>query len=140
MTGWRWSRILGALLVVSLGANLFLGGWIAGRAFLPHPPPPPPPGPGGMLERLTRHLSPEDAAILRGAFEPDTGMRERQHAFHARVAALLRSEPFDPQALAAAFAADHAARADLGQKLAAAAARLSPEGRRRLADESERMR
>lgn len=139
MSGWRGSRILGALLVVSLGLNLFLGGWIAGRAFLPHPPPPPP-GPGGLLERLTRHLSPADAAILRGAFEPDPRGRDRQHALHARVAALLRAEPFDPQALAAAFAEDHAARGDFGQKLAAAAARLSPEGRRQLAEESERMR
>jgi uncharacterized membrane protein len=130
----RWPRILGILFVVSLGVNLFLGGWVAAQWLAPHRSPP-----GRMLDRLAERLPPADAAILRATLKPEPAMRERMHELHRRVGALLRAQPFDADALAAAFAEDLASRGGFGRDFARAAANMSPEGRLKLADEQERM-
>lgn len=139
---------LAAALLASVGGNVFLGGYLAGRgAFFGPPghyggPPGPPMRPDEFFERLAERLPPADAAILRrfaadnrGAFDRDDAHRRD---FPQQLRAALTAEPFDPVAfeklLADHDAAIQQAHALLRQRLAAAAAALSPEARRVLAE------
>jgi len=134
--GVRWTHLLGALLVLSLGINVFLSGWVASASW--HRPPPP----GGMVERIAARLSADDAKILRSAFAGVDRGRPRDPALHERVSAALRAEPFDPQALDKALADEFAGFETFGRTLRGAlvqaAEQMSPEGRMRLAEEQGR--
>jgi uncharacterized membrane protein len=135
-TGVRWTRILGGLLVLSLGVNVFLSGWIASSWWYRFPPP------GGMVERIASRLSADDARILRSAFAVVDRERAQGPALHGRVVAALRAEPFDPKALDAALADEFAGFEAFGRTmrgaLVQAAERMSPEGRVKLAEEQGR--
>lgn len=137
MTARRWITILGALLLLSLAVNLFIGGVILGR------------GVGGVgeggfrvgIERIMRALPDSDREAMQAVL--DRRRDELQQRFidfrAARRAAgeLLRADAFDAAAFAAAeqdareksFALQNAVR-DLVME---AVPRLSPEGRAALA-------
>lgn len=103
-------------------------------------------GPGGgpfmIIRRLANELPPADAAILNEHFEAGTtrltGQMEsfRDHVDRAR--ALLRADPFDADALRAELRDASAKRQSLDQDMMEAMigllSKLSPEGRRRLAE------
>lgn len=139
---------LAVALLASVGGNVFLGGYLAGRGAFSGPPglhggpPGPPMRPDEFFERLAERLPAADAAILRrfaaenrDAFERDDAQRRD---FPRRLRAALTAEPFDAAAfeklLADHDAAIQQAHAVLRQRIAAAAASLSPEARRVLAE------
>lgn len=139
---------LAVALLASVGANVFLGGYLAGRGAFSGPPGPyggppgPPMRPDVFFERLAERLPPADATILRrfAADNRDAFMRDdaQRRDFPQQLRAALTAEPFDPAAFEALLA-DHdatvqRAHALLRQRLAAAAASLSPEARRLLAE------
>lgn len=136
--GLRWWRTLGALLVLSLCLNVFLGA----REFAHFIRPPPPMSPG-FIDRIASKLPPQDAEILRAAI-PQPPDFARFRALQERVAAALRAKTFDPAALSAAMEAVRADRAKfetgVARALLQAAERLSPQARIALADELERFR
>jgi len=137
MTCRRWIAVLGTLLLLSLAANLFVGGVILGR------------GAGGGaegglrvgIERILRALPDSDRDVMQALL--DQRRDELQQRFMdfraARRAAgdLLRADAFDAAAFAAAerdareksFALQNAVR-DLVME---AMPQLSPEGRAALA-------
>ena len=132
----RWRRWGFAL---SLALNIFLLTVIGVHEWhRPHGPP----DPRGMLEDIARSLPEADATILRRAFAADPALQQSPFRKDmdpmAALRQLLRAEPFDPQAFAAALHALHQDRnrfdQALEQALVAAATAMSPEGRRRLAD------
>jgi len=101
-------------LALSLGANVFLGGFVAGR-LLNRPPPimPPPPSAAGLAlpgELFGRHadLSPETRKIIRGAYA------SRREAFRESRADAKRLR----NAFSRALAADPWDRADAEAALA----------------------
>lgn len=123
-------------LIVSLGGNMLMGGYLW-RQFSHHGPP----DLDHFVNGMAADLPAADAAILRAAFaehreelrEPD-GDRD---AFHDRIGQLLQAEPFSPEALAGFFAEQregHHARIRLMEEtIVKAAAAMSPEGRHRMA-------
>ena len=126
-------------LPLSLAVNVFLLTVIGVHEWhRPHGPP----GPRHMMEDIARNLPEADAAILRQAFAAEPLLQREpgrgDHDPMSSVRAAMRSEPFDPEALKAAFAALHENRGGFDQALErallAAATAMSPEGRRRLAD------
>lgn len=139
----RWPMIV---LLLSLGANMFLGGFLLGHRPPPFGPPPPgggpPPDPARMVERVASLLPPEDAAILRRALDANRDLfeeeRRRRRDFPNRLRTSLKAEPFDPKALLRIFEEndrDEAqTRGRIAAALVAAAAAMSPEGRSRMAD------
>lgn len=126
-------------LLSSLGGNVFLGGFVLGRGDGRHGPPPPP---EHMLERLAERLSPADAAVLRGVINAGRGQFDadmaRRRGFHDKLRAALTAEPFDPAAFEKMLAdhddGEYAAHQHMRRAMVAAAAALSPEGRRAMAD------
>lgn len=140
---------LAVALLASVGGNVFLGGYLAGRGafFGPPglhggPPPGPPMRPDEFFERMAERLPAADAAILRrfATENRDAFMRDdaRRRDFPQQLRAALTAEPFDSAAferlLADHDAAVQQAHALLRQRLATAAASLSPEARRVLAE------
>jgi uncharacterized membrane protein len=140
-SGGLWSR---RVLLVSLALNLFFVGAcaaLAWRHYLPREH-----GgawtPGVRIERMAAALPAGDADVLHAEFRAQAEKTEAAHgAFRtaqARMRSALRAEPFDPAALRAAMADTRAARAKLDETLqdvvAAASARMTPDGRHRLAD------
>lgn len=129
-------------LVVSLALNLFLAGVMV--AWHMRPPPPPPPGPwfDRMIQRMAADLPPADRDILQSAYQVRKGELDRMdkdvQAARERVSAAMRAQPYDPAALEQAMAAARDAREPavetVEQAVADAAARMSPEGRIKLAD------
>lgn len=125
-------------LVASLGANMFLLGFVVGH---PPPPPPPPRDVERIVERLSEALPPADAAILRRVWDasrvyfPD-GLGPPED-FPRRLQAALRRDPFDPAELVAIFAetdrSEQAKRERLQKGLIQAASEMSREGRNVLA-------
>ncbi|WP_448192413.1 periplasmic heavy metal sensor [Azospirillum sp. sgz301742] len=134
----RWMPIA---LIVSLATNMFLGGLIlshAGRRGPPHGPP----GPERFIEHLAATLPPDDGALLRRALEANRDTLNAEHALHEsmpqKIRAALLAEPFDPAALVSVFTDNDTRERDLRQRmqraLADAAAAMSPEGRRQMAE------
>lgn len=141
-----------ALLVVSLGLNLFLGGLMLGRWFSG------PPmmrqmamhgerGPGGepgrfLMQRMAASLPAEHRPVFEAAIEKHRD-RITQAATQAREARdtardALNKEPFDRAALERAFEAvrsrNDALQQEIQAAIADAAANLPPDARQRLAD------
>lgn len=93
-------RMLPAILLVSLGLNLFFLGWLAGSGFRPHGlPPPPMGGPFRSLERqLAGRLSPEGMTKVGDLLhELEAGMREQFDAGDAvrrQLHSILTAETF----------------------------------------------
>jgi uncharacterized membrane protein len=102
------------VLIASVGANLFLAGWILGdrSSFALRGPPPP----GPFAEHVTDALSPQGAEIMRTTFDK---MRERfeanfdeVRAEHARKDKLLSATSFDKAAFLAELKTERDERAD----------------------------
>jgi uncharacterized membrane protein len=137
MTSRRWIAVLAAALFVSLAGNLFLGGAMLGRGLQG----PPEAGIRLGMVRILKSLPDADREIVKSLLEPRrAGFRRQVAAFRdARRAAgdILRAEPFDAAAYAAAEAEARrqgaAIQDSLRALLAEAAPRLSPEGRAALA-------
>ena len=143
MTGLTRLRLV---LLVSLALNLFAGAYLAAQAWRA----PAPAEVAGLalelgdrpLRRLMEALPEADAAQFRQAFLPRRQIVlarfvAQREALAGVRRALLR-EVVDPVALAAAIAVVQQGRAELAEELAAlvqeVAPRLSPEGRRVLAE------
>jgi uncharacterized membrane protein len=134
------------LLLASLFLNVFLlGAVLAGvvsfYVFAP-PLPFPPPGPHGLLDHMTAVLPPDDAAVLRRSFHENearvqSAMGRMEDAL-GRAREVLRTEPFDAEALRTALMGARAARDEMDRAIIDAALsalpELSPAGRAKLAD------
>ncbi len=132
-------------LLASLAVNLLLIGVFIGRWAAPfHPPPPPPPGVmfEHMIESLGRDMSESDRAILVQVYQSHAGELLAHRSDHLQILDAIRAaisaDPFDrdalQKALSAAAAMDAEERSALGATLLDAASRLSPDGRRRMAE------
>ena len=106
----RLLSLLGLVLVVSLGINLFLGGLMLGRDFGGGLPVRPGLAGGGMraaLEQLLKELPPDDRDIMRDAFEGHRAdIVDRVQALRQarqQVARLLKAASFDTAAATAAM-------------------------------------
>lgn len=129
-------------LAVSLALNLFLAGMMI--AWHMRPPPPPPPGPWfeRMIQRMSADLPPADREILQASYQTRRGELDRMdkevQAAREKVAATMRAQPYDPAALDQAMAEAREVREPVvktvEQAVAEAAAKMSPEGRMKLAD------
>lgn len=134
-------RPLRWLLPVSLAFNAFLAGVVVTQWLTPHFPPPPP-RPERMIEDMAAALPDADAALLRQSFAargPVAGARPRNREdMFERLRAALRAEPFDAAAVSKIFRDGRAARDQIDDAiesaLVEAAAKMSPAGRRALAD------
>lgn len=134
-----WFKIA---LVASLAGNLFLGGVLVGGGLRPPMKPPFVPLNGERLEQIIATLPPSDQTILRAALEGPDRRTQRNfatiNALRQRSADILRADPFDPAALRAVFEEMDQQMQTVGRNLladfVAAAEKLSPEGRKVLAD------
>jgi uncharacterized membrane protein len=132
-------------LLVSLGVNLLLTGFIVSHQFAHRRGFPP--GEGnfhgvdGMFEHAAAGLSAADAAALHQAFlshRPELEAAQRAYAADAdAVHSALAAEPFDVARLRASMEAARAARQQLGPLIETvtldAAPHMSPAGRQELA-------
>ncbi|MAJ62857.1 MAG: hypothetical protein CL558_02290 [Alphaproteobacteria bacterium] len=136
--GRRSIWVLAIALFLSLGLNLALGGFIAGKGGFRH-------GPGGHVARgfheVARTMNDADRKVLREAFKEGMsamrGAREERRELGGAVRRALKAEPFDRAALEAAMADFDQHRDRVGSAMQSAfveaAGRLSPDGRRKLA-------
>ncbi|MGE5517209.1 MAG: periplasmic heavy metal sensor [Bacteroidota bacterium] len=129
---WLW------LLVASLALNVFLG-VSAGTRFLREPKGPP--RPEGMILEMAEALPEADARILRQALDArrdELSPGEDPKKRFDEMRAVLRAEPFDPEAferVSSEFRAKHERGGRIiGEILMDALPRMSPEGRKALAD------
>jgi len=127
------------LLPISLAINVFLLALVLTHFGPPPFQPPPPPNPADMAARMAESLPPADALVLRQAFAtvaPPAPIGDPR-AFHDRLRAALDAPSFDAAALRQALAEMSKAHAAFDDAMAAAiieaAAKMSPEGRRKLA-------
>ena len=140
----RLLSIIGVLLLVSLGLNLFLGGLLLGRDAGGSLPLRPGLAGGGMraaLEQLLTELPPDDRAVMRGGFEAHRtdivdhvqGLRQARQ----QVARLLKAATFDAAATAAAMQVvrerTNALQEAMQSVVLQTAPQLSPAGRATLA-------
>lgn len=130
----RWMT----LLVLSVLCNVLLFGVLAGDLLFGRRPAFPP---GDFASRVSRGMSDADAKAMTAAFAPVEELRDHMRQGRAlidRSRALLRQSDFDPEAFAAIIHEASRDRAEFDQRFSAAlieaASRLSPEGRRILAD------
>lgn len=133
---------LRVFLAVSVALNLFLAGVMI--AWHLRSPPPPPQGPwfDRMVQRMSTNLPAPDREILLSSYQARRSelarLDKEVQASREKVSAAMRSEPYDPAALEQAMAASREVRepvvATVEQAVAEAAARMSPEGRAKLAD------
>jgi uncharacterized membrane protein len=140
----RLTIILRWLLPASLVLNVFLIFLCVAAILLPRlrPPHDAHPHPGSILEDLTRNLSPADAQILRDTMSDSLQQMDQAHRAHAtlpqRLQDILRREPFDKAAfkeqLVQTRQAEKAADAALDDALPNAIAKISADGRRKLAE------
>ena len=136
------------ILLISLGLNLFLVGatgafvvrhYLADRAVTAAPVDR---SAAAQIERLAATLPQSDGDILRGEYRAAAaeveGAREAYRRAQDRVRQMLRSEPFQPDAMRGAMSETRGARQAfdllLQDTIASAAARMSPAGRNKLAD------
>lgn len=141
----RSSRLL---LIGSLALNLFFIGTIGALAARHYMAPPAPAAverprtAAARIERLAAPLPAADAEKLRAAFRARAGeaegARDALNAAFERVQGALRSEPYDPTRLAAAFKDARSVRPAyelaMQQIIETAAAAMSREGRTKLAE------
>ncbi|MHB1218237.1 MAG: periplasmic heavy metal sensor [Alphaproteobacteria bacterium] len=135
----RPGRRTRVFLAVSLALNLFLAGMMIAWHMRP-----PPPGPWfeRMIQRMSADLPPADREILRASYQARQGELDRMdkeaRAAREKVSAAMRAQPYDPAALDQAMAAAREVREPVvktvEQAVAEAAAKMSPEGRMKLAD------
>ena len=133
----RWIWGLSLALLVSVGINLVVAGFVVGRGLAP-----PERRMGRLVEHIAAKLPDADQPILRQAFRAEeAAMRARSAELReARraVRAVLRAEPFDPAALEAALERQRremdAMMGSIHATVRDIAPRLSPEGRKRLAE------
>jgi uncharacterized membrane protein len=144
MTQSRWIAVLSAALFVSLALNIFVAGWVAGHGIGR------PGGPGMMseggirlgMQRVLRVLPPDDRKLMEGLFEARRsairGAFEALREAREAVGDTLRAEPFDQAAFERAYAEMRRRSAEIQESIhdviMAAAPRLSPTGRRELAE------
>jgi len=137
----RSSKVLGGVLLLSLALNLFLGGMLVSR-FRQHAPGGSEPKVERMIDRMADTLAEADGRILREVYrahqsEFDQLAADLQGA-RSEVRKALSTDPFDQQALQAAFARQRQRRQAIHEGihgvLVEAAPRLSAEGRRRLSE------
>ena len=140
----RLLSLIGVVLLVSLGLNLFLGGLLLGRDVGGGLPLRPGLAGGGMraaLEQLLKELPPDDRATMRGAFEGHRAdIVDRVQALRQarqQVARLLKADSFDAPAAAAAMQTVRERTNALQEAMQAVvlqtAPQLSPAGRATLA-------
>lgn len=150
-------RLIQTALLASVGLNLFLLGTMVPRWLAPKPPlgdkmvmmgpgePGGPIGPGGPLfamRRMVDDLPEADAKILKDHFGSDMEMfSEKAQSFRDRIdrlRTLMRADPFDAAALRAELESAMAEREGMEkaqmESIVEVLGKLSPEGRRRLAD------
>lgn len=144
-------RLIQTALLASVGLNLFLLGTMVPRWLGPKPPPGNkivmmgPDGPGGPLfamHRMMDDLPEADAKILREHFGSDMEkLAEKAKTFRDRIDRLrdlMRAEPFDAAALRTELESAAADRLTMEKaqtdRIIEVLGKLSPEGRRRLAD------
>lgn len=95
-----WAIGVLVALAVSLAVNFTLGGFVSARMFLPHPPPR-----GGFSTFMTaadRAFPAEMRAALRDDLFNNPSVKTNFEALHAnrrKMFAVMRAEPFDPEAL-----------------------------------------
>jgi uncharacterized membrane protein len=136
------------LVLASLALNLFFvgaGGALVARHYLAAPSASPAPidrSVAARMERLAITLPSSDADVLRAEYRAKAmsvdGARETYRKAQDEVRRILRTEPFQGDAMRAAMTEQRAARQVFDQLLqdviASAAARMSPAGRNKLAD------
>lgn len=136
-------RFAPALLLASLGLNLFFAGWLAGSGFRPHPPPPPMGGRFGMLERqLEGRLSPDGMAKVDAMLRDiDAGMRTQSDAgeiLRRQLRMILVAEQFNGDNFVRVLDALNAQREkfdkDVARRVVDVMASLSPRDRTIFAD------
>lgn len=128
------------LLLASLAANVFLG--VAVGTSFSRGPKGPPPRPDRMLEEMASILPSSDAQILRQAMESRRGELTADEGGPPRpfedIRRVLSAEPFDVDEFVrvnSEFRAKHERiGAIIGEVLTEALPRMSPEGRKRLAE------
>jgi uncharacterized membrane protein len=139
------------LVLVSLALNLFFigaGGALLARHYLAPAASSPSidRSVAGRIDRLAAQLPSADGEILRAEFrahQPQIeAARNAYRQAQDEISRILRTEPFDADAMRRAMAQARAARQVFDQvlheHLASAAARMSAEGRTRLADSRPR--
>jgi uncharacterized membrane protein len=135
--------LLPLTLIVSLGANLFVAGWLLGdRATRFGPTPPPPGSMQPFLDSLESRLSPAGARIMDSAVRSlqDRGIQHfrRFEELGERMEKALAGEAFDRAGFLAAareLGAEQAAdRGEVAEQIADAIEKLSPEDRLRLSE------
>jgi uncharacterized membrane protein len=130
-------------LIVSVGVNVFIAGWLVGdRAGRFGPPPPPPGSMQPFRDSFENTLSPDGARIMDTVVRTLQG-RGAQH-FHSfqelgeRMEQALVGEAFDRAGFLAAareLSAEQATdRGEVAEQIADAIAKLSPEDRKRLSE------
>ncbi len=135
------------LLLVSLALNLFFvgtAGTMVVRDYLIAPTDAPQfdRSIDFRIERIATRLPSADAALLRSEFAARRGPIETAHdniqRMREKAHAVLRQEPFDADAMRSAMADIRSARNGFDQAIhgviLAAASKMSPEGRRKLAE------
>lgn len=144
-------RLIRTALLASVGLNLFLAGTIVPRWLGPKPPhgekmvmmgPDSPGGPLFAMRRMIDDLPAEDAKILKDHFGSDMEkFADKAKSFRDRIDRLrdlMRADPFDGAALRAELESTAAERQamerDQTDAIIGVLGKLSPEGRRRLAD------
>lgn len=130
------------LLLGSLALNLFFIGIAVALVIRAPAPPTWDRDVFVRVERLSATLPPADVDILRGEINANRATIESlQNKYYGAREAIhdtLRQEPFDPAAMRAAMAQTRAARQAFDQTIqgvfAGSAAKMSPAGRKALAD------
>jgi len=135
------------LVLASLALNLFLvgaGGTLLARHYLASPATPAPidRSVSARMERLAATLPAHDAEILRAEYRAKAttvdGARQTYRNAQEEVRRILRTEPFQGDAMRAAMTQQRAARQVFDQLLqdviASAAGKMSAAGRDKLAD------
>jgi len=140
---YRLSKSMGVwILLASLLVNFFLLGLLVAPVFLHlHMPPPFMPPPNGIIEHLTRGLSPSDAAIVQNVFQKNESAfdesRKNMDSAMQNMLAVLQQPQLDPNELQKALQNISTARSKLDEAMANSitqtATRLSPDGRRNIA-------
>jgi len=136
------AKVLGGLLLLSLGMNLFLGGMLVSRLRSQPSHPPQTGGPERMIERMAATLPESDGQTLRSIYQTHQGdigqLVTELQASRDEVRKAMTASPYEPQALETAFSQQRqrrlAVHAAVQGVLLEATPRLSPEGRRKLSE------